>query len=230
MSRSFDRAGLTAVSQTIIYRTCLAILLGWPCASFADTYAHIDDNGAIHISDVQVDSRYFLFRRSIQQVDPPEAASPTGGMQMTHPVFVDLSERIANKRYGALIAQVAREHDMDPALIHAVVAVESGFDTRARSSKGAGGLMQLMPATAERYGVLDVWDPLQNLRGGTRYLRDLLSLFKNNVSLALAAYNAGENAVMRAGNAIPAYRETRIYVPKVMELTERLRVYSADRP
>jgi soluble lytic murein transglycosylase-like protein len=89
------------------------------------------------------------------------------------------------------------------------------------SGKGAAGLMQLMPDTAKRYGVADRFDPRQNLEGGARYLRDLLRLFDNNVSLALAAYNAGENAVARYGNRIPPYRETLNYVPRVLDFYQR---------
>jgi soluble lytic murein transglycosylase-like protein len=83
--------------------------------------------------------------------------------------------------------------------------------------KGASGLMQLMPETARRYHVTDIWDPKQNLSGGARYLRDLLAMFNNNLGLALAAYNAGENAVIQHGNRIPPYPETRSYVPRVMQ-------------
>jgi soluble lytic murein transglycosylase-like protein len=98
-----------------------------------------------------------------------------------------------------------------------VVQAESAYNSKAVSTAGAMGLMQLMPATAERYGVADVWDPRQNLNGGARYLRDLLDMFKNNLKLALAAYNAGESAVMKYGNRIPPYPETQNYVRKVID-------------
>lgn len=123
-----------------------------------------------------------------------------------------------------LIEQVARGHRIDPALISAVVAVESGHVARAVSSKGAAGLMQLMPETASRYGISDRFDPAQNLDAGARHLRYLLGLFNCDLSLALAAYNAGEGAVKRHGNSIPPYRETVAYVPKVLRLYESLRV------
>ena len=103
-----------------------------------------------------------------------------------------------------------------PALIHAVVRAESAYRSDALSSKGAMGLMQLMPATAKRYGVNDRSDPAQNLRGGSEYLRDLLVMFENDLQLALAAYNAGENAVIRYGRQIPPYPETQNYVRKVI--------------
>jgi soluble lytic murein transglycosylase-like protein len=108
----------------------------------------------------------------------------------------------------------AKRNDLDPALVEAVIQTESNWNQYAVSSKGAFGLMQLIPSTAERYGVKDVFDPAQNVRGGTRYLRDLLDRYHGNLKDSLAAYNAGEEAVARFGG-VPAYRETRNYVRKV---------------
>jgi len=109
---------------------------------------------------------------------------------------------------------VAKRNDMDPALVQAVIQTESNWNPFAVSSKGAFGLMQLLPSTAERYGVRDVFDPEQNVKGGTRYLRDLLDLYHGDLKKSLAAYNAGEQAVAKYGG-VPAYRETRNYVRKV---------------
>jgi soluble lytic murein transglycosylase-like protein len=109
---------------------------------------------------------------------------------------------------------VAKRNDMDPALVQAVIQTESNWNPFAVSSKGAFGLMQLLPSTAERYGVRDVFDPEQNVKGGTRYLRDLLDLYHGDLKKSLAAYNAGEQAVAKFGG-VPAYRETRNYVRKV---------------
>ncbi|MBL8383994.1 MAG: lytic transglycosylase domain-containing protein [Burkholderiales bacterium] len=114
------------------------------------------------------------------------------------------------------IAAAAAASGVDAALIGAVVWAESRCNPRARSPKGAMGLMQLMPATARAYGVADAYDPAQNLRAGARYLRDLLALFNGDVALALAAYNAGPRSVVAARMAIPPYRETRAYVPAVL--------------
>ncbi len=117
---------------------------------------------------------------------------------------------------SALIGIVARDYSVAEALIKAVIAVESGFDPNARSVKGAMGLMQLMPETARRFGARDAFAVEENLRAGTAYLRWLLDLFAGDVKLALAAYNAGEGAVLRAGRRIPDIAETRAYVPKVL--------------
>ena len=103
-----------------------------------------------------------------------------------------------------------------------MVRAESAYRSDAVSSKGAVGLMQLMPGTAERYGVTDRRDPAQNLRGGTEYLRDLLQMFDNDLQLALAAYNAGENAVIKYGNQIPPYNETQNYVRKVIRFYQKM--------
>lgn len=119
------------------------------------------------------------------------------------------------RRYAATIQRIATRYRLDPALIHAVISAESGFDPGARSHAGARGLMQLMPATARHLGVADPDDPAANIAGGARYLRRLLDRFKD-LELALAAYNAGEAAVLRYGYTIPPYRETRQYVPRVL--------------
>jgi len=112
-------------------------------------------------------------------------------------------------------------------LLHAVISVESRYKPDAVSKKGASGLMQLMPGTARHYGVIDALDPVQNINGGAKYLRDMLFLFNGDMSLAVAAYNAGESAVVRHGNRIPPFRETMNYVPKVLNF---YREYRADRP
>jgi hypothetical protein len=114
-----------------------------------------------------------------------------------------------------MVESVARKYDVDPLLVHSVIQVESGYNQYAVSHKGAQGLMQLMPATARRFGVTNSFDVLQNLEGGVRYLKYLDSLFPSNLSLTLAAYNAGEAAVWKYGNKIPPYRETTEYVHKV---------------
>jgi len=115
-----------------------------------------------------------------------------------------------------LVKEAAERHRMDPALIRAVIETESNWNPRAYSHKGAGGLMQLIPTTAQRFGAYDVFNPRQNIDAGVKYLRTLLERYRGNLDLALAAYNAGEGAVDRAGG-VPSYRETRSYVRKVQD-------------
>ncbi len=126
--------------------------------------------------------------------------------------------------YDALIKQLAKAYKLEPALVKAVIHVESAFRPKARSHMGAMGLMQLMPATAKRFGVRNAYRPSENVLGGVRYLRWLFNHFNGNVSFVLAGYNAGENAVKRYGG-IPPYRETQQYVKRVMSMR---RLYRCD--
>lgn len=133
------------------------------------------------------------------------------------------SATVASKSISAIpsafkdmIEDAARQHDLDPNLLHAMIKVESGYNPQALSAKGARGLMQLMPDTARRFGVSDAFNPKENIRAGAEYVQWLLKLFQGDVELALAGYNAGEQAVIRAGYRIPNYGETQKYVPKVM--------------
>jgi soluble lytic murein transglycosylase-like protein len=142
----------------------------------------------------------------------PVAAPPAEGPE---------AWRLAAGPYAEMIGTAAARHDLDPVLLTAVAAVESAFDPNAVSSAGACGLMQLMPRTAERFGVGDVFDAEQNVEGGARYLRWLLERFEGDPELALAGYNAGEGAVERH-RGVPPYRETRGYVSRVLEGAGRL--------
>jgi soluble lytic murein transglycosylase-like protein len=133
---------------------------------------------------------------------------------------VDAAAPAHRKRIAELVRRLAPTYDIDPRLALAVIKVESNFDPKAVSPRNAGGLMQLIPATAERFRVGDVFDPADNIRGGLAYLRWLLAYYQGRVDLAAAAYNAGEGAVDRHGG-IPPYRETQTYVARVMKLFKR---------
>lgn len=133
-------------------------------------------------------------------------------------------------RFTPLIEEAARLNGLDPLLLHAVVRAESGYNPNALSVKGASGLMQLLPVTAKRYGVKDIFDPRENLQGGAKYLKDLLELFEHNLELALAGYNAGEGSVIRAGKRVPNFRETLAYVPKVLDFYRAARNSDAHAP
>ena len=172
----------------------------------ANIYAFKDEKGVTHFSNLpHLDKRFKLvYKIPTASNLRPNAWSASG------PRVVDIEKLVP------IIAEAARAHGLDAKLIHAVIRAESGYNENAVSSKGAVGLMQLIPATAQRYGVVNSYDPTQNIAGGTRYLRDLLKMFNGNVELALAGYNAGENAVIRAGHRIPPYPETMAYVPKVL--------------
>jgi soluble lytic murein transglycosylase-like protein len=179
-------------------------------AARADYYRFVDADGVTHFSNVPVDPRYeFLL------------ASPKETTQNGDRYDVRL---LANaEKFDAVIASAAAESDVEPDLLRAVIVIESGFNARAVSRAGAAGLMQLMPSTARRYGVDDRFDPAQNVHGGARHLRSLISRYDNDIELALAAYNAGEDAVDRCGRCIPRYRETQEYVPRVLRMYQRLR-------
>lgn len=127
------------------------------------------------------------------------------------------------KKYAKLVAEAADKHQVDRKLVDAVIQAESAYNSKAVSRAGAVGLMQLMPGTARQYGVTDRSDPVQNIEGGTRYLKHLLDLFGSNLKLTLAAYNAGENAVIRNNNSIPPYAETRNYVKQVLSLQKGIK-------
>ena len=121
------------------------------------------------------------------------------------------------QKYDSLIQKYAALNNLDPVLLHAVIRAESGYNPNSISSAGAAGLMQLMPATAERFGVTDRLDPEQSIRGGSTYLKQLIKLFNGNIMLVLAGYNAGEGTIISKDFRIPNYPETRNYVLKIME-------------
>ena len=196
----------------------------------ADIWGYVDERGVAHFAAEKTDERYELYFRGGESFDtsagmrtPRPVAVPTAPSRLL--AFFDISPGFKQVKHHLRAASA--EHGVEFELLQALIATESGFDARAVSPKGAIGLMQLMPATAQRYGVTSdrklaveqkLTDPRTNIRAGTRYLRDLMRLFPGQLELALAAYNAGEGAVQRAGNRIPNYRETQNYVRTVMQL------------
>jgi soluble lytic murein transglycosylase-like protein len=188
----------------------LAMAAAAPGLAWADVYSFTDATGIAHFSNVPIDSRYQLL-----------ITSPSDGVAaVVKDHAVDWLARSA--QFDGLIRGAAKEATIQAALVRAVIVVESGFNPRAVSKKGAIGLMQLQPATAKRYGVKNIYDPEQNVRAGAHYLSDLLARFDSNLELALAAYNAGEEAVERYGRHVPPFRETLNYVPSVMRVYQRL--------
>ena len=189
------RIGLTA-----------ALLAGLAVPASAQIYTWRDGSGHLVLSDQPPRGEAVA---SITTYDVPKAEN----VRVTRFVPVD---RASN--YEELIVEQARLNGVRPALVRAVVQVESAFDPNARSRKGALGLMQLMPATARQFGVTNPFNPNENVRAGVAYLRQLLDRYGNNEELALAAYNAGPGAVAKYGEVVPPFRETRNYVLKVNQI------------
>lgn len=200
------------------------IMLGLACcviqrAQASDIYRTYDATTKSHIySDHPVNRSSQVFARFDGRTLWPRSG---GGP-------VSLAELRARRTdLEPMVQRVATANGVQPALLKAVIEVESGFNARALSSKGAVGLMQVMPTTAARYGQYDLYSPEENLAVGAHYLHDLIVMFKGDVRLAVAAYNAGENAVLRNGGKIPPYAETQQYVPMVMDRYSRFQSHSS---
>lgn len=197
-------------SGRLLITALLAFSLSAATPVMADVFYFVADGGTPHFSDQPSDSRHRLFLA-------------VGGKTQAAGKVSRPGLREARRRLAEEITAAAQANRIDAALLHSVVEVESGYNPKAVSPKGALGLMQLMPDTARRYGVTDPLDAAQNLQGGARHLRDLLDRFSNDKKLALAAYNAGAGAVLAYGRRIPPYPETIRYVPAVLQRYELLR-------
>jgi soluble lytic murein transglycosylase-like protein len=192
----------------------------------ADIFGYIDAEGNAHFSAEQLDERYQVFMRGDGPFDSRELAAPQPQSAPANAMQQYLSQHPNLKKYEPLLTQAAHEFKVELPLLKAVMAAESGFNPGAVSPKGAVGLMQVLPATAERYGLQGDYrksvadklaDPKTNIRVGARYLRDLMRLFPDQLALVLASYNAGEGAVQKYRNRIPPYPETRNYVKLVTQ-------------
>jgi soluble lytic murein transglycosylase-like protein len=205
----------------------------------AEVWGYVDARGVAHFATEKLDERYELFFRGGESFDtakgvgtPRAVAVPTAPPKLI--AFFEVSPSFKQVKHH--LREASKQHGVEYELLQALIATESGFDPQAVSPKGAIGLMQVLPATAERYGVTGdkavpaarkLADPRTNIRAGTRYLRDLIAMFPGRLELALAAYNAGEGAVQRAGNRIPNYPETQKYVKTVLQLYNVLKPPSA---
>ena len=193
--------------QSPLVRVSFTAVLFWlatASAASAQIYSWRDSSGALVVSD-----------------------RPQAGTMQTYAVAESPAIRTTRAAltgqataYDDLIVEHSATHGVNPSLVRAVIQAESAFNPRARSVKGAMGLMQLMPATAAEYGVLDPYSPAENIRAGVAYLKSLMTRYNNDVSLALAAYNAGPTAVEKYGRTVPPYRETRKYVARIKKDTD----------
>ncbi len=200
--------GLRAVALCFI---CFGIVIS---GAEARLYVYTTPDGSRLITDHPMGKKGYRLLFSNQGPEHVGAVAAGRRITLTKP------KRDYTAVYDPLIRRVAKKQRIEPALLKAIIHVESGFNARAVSKKGASGLMQLMPATAKRYGVKNIFDPTENVHAGARYLNDLMRLYHNNKRLALAAYNAGEKSVEKY-RGIPPYSETRNYVYKVLVLANR---------
>jgi len=181
---------------SLFWLAALALTLLLPSQTLADIYKYVDEEGVIHFTNVPTDGKFKLFYR-----EKPVHFQSELGLQL--------------EKYDHLIFKASEKYNVNYNLIKAVIKAESNFNPQAVSRAGARGLMQLMPKTAYAYQVQDSFEPESNIEAGVRYLRYLLNLFQGNLHLALAGYNAGENAVIK-NKGIPPYPETRAYVQRVL--------------
>ena len=223
------------------------LMLFFSAAAQAELWGYIDEKGVAHLAAVRLDARYEMFYRgndssdSKTGFDSDKDLDSKGGVMSRSAslaksnskiqTYFEISPNVKSVKHH--LRDAAKTHKVDFELLQALIAAESGFDPQAVSPKGAVGLMQLMPDTAKRFGVQadkqktvvqKLTDPKININAGAKYLRVLLQMFPGNLELVLAAYNAGEGAVLKYGNKIPPYKETQNYVKTVMQ------TYTALKP
>ena len=194
-------------SHTLLLLKILSFLFAFICnCALADVYIDTLQTEEIKITSYALDEHHSVTIEEDAVVDSAD-------------ITLESKPRstYSSLPYNHEVVAAAKETSLDTALIHAVIATESKHNPRAQSNKGAFGLMQLMPATARRFNVKDRYDPKQNIVAGAKYLRELLTLYKGDLKLTLAAYNAGPGAVKKYSNHIPPYIETMHYVPKVLK-------------
>lgn len=212
--------------RTLLTRRILLAILILPFISvgsgtlsplWADIFRYQDENGVVHFTNVPTDSKYQLLYKEYEK---GRFSIPSKGIGKALSSKVSNGDRVPFLRDH--IEEASQQYGVDPKLIQAVIHVESNFDPQAISPKGAQGLMQLMPQTARELQVSDPFSPRDNIAGGARYLRYLLDLFNQDLSLTLAAYNAGPEKV-NLYHGVPPYLETRTYVQKVLQIYNRLK-------
>lgn len=192
---------------TLVVFFCLFFLT---TPSSGGIYRYVDERGIIHFTNCPRDPKFKLYiRESKEDVGDENHSSSVSYIKDSN-------------QYDSLISELSKRYQVDFALIKAIIRAESGFNPFAVSRKGAKGLMQLMPETASRMNVSNIFNPRENVEGGVRYFKHLLSLFNNDLRLSLAAYNAGENVVAEL-RSIPPYRETVDYVKKVLSYYQSYR-------
>ncbi len=212
-----SRLLLTKNFYWFLFLLVAPVIPGIPNEVGADIFRFQDEKGVVYFTNVPSGSKFQLFYK---EYDKSRTSAPAKGSPKT---FSSKSSNLNNlPLLTPHIDEASQQYGIDPKLIQAVIHVESNFDPQAISPKGAQGLMQLMPQTARDLQVSDVFSPKENINGGTRYLRYLLDLFNQDITLALAAYNAGPEKVNQY-RGVPPYQETRIYVQKVTQIYNQLR-------